>query len=377
MAPPNIPPNFTESIEKADLQMGFKTLIKWKESQDATSQGQLDLSAEVDVAITFPPPLSLLPGFLLRQACGLVLKAASSTILPRFGQLVAEDYRRWSRNEARFPCRPFVEPAVRRRPLLRVDPDRQADASERLRERQTDQRRTCKLTLAARGGRERGGGKERRERFPTKRNGGGKGKKGAGCAGSNGGGEEVIQPVTRTSRRKNNWSCNASLSAATRHHCRSASSNSSSLSSSISGSPGSGIASALRATLETSRQYASCFHTCGYTESNEGSRKVGGRKQEEAKETGRREEGRGRRKEDLDEGPEELQDVTGRAVQLALPHICKLHQDMKNMLNRRWDDLQTSLYSLDITLIIFLPVVQLCKSRAVSQTAGQHQRELE
>ncbi|EKX38282.1 hypothetical protein GUITHDRAFT_154764 [Guillardia theta CCMP2712] len=101
MAPPNIPPNFTESIEKADLQMGFKTLIKWKEGKDASSQGQLDLSAEVDVAITFPPPLSLLPGFLLRQACGLVLKAASSTILPRFGQLVAEDYRRWSRNEPR------------------------------------------------------------------------------------------------------------------------------------------------------------------------------------------------------------------------------------------------------------------------------------
>mmetsp|Transcript_8151 Transcript_8151/g.7133 ORF Transcript_8151/g.7133 Transcript_8151/m.7133 type:complete len:111 (+) Transcript_8151:1-333(+) len=51
--------------------------------------------------MTLPPPLSFLPSFLLNQAGGLVLKAVCATILPRFGQLVAEDYRRWSRGEPR------------------------------------------------------------------------------------------------------------------------------------------------------------------------------------------------------------------------------------------------------------------------------------
>ena len=105
MAPPTLPPNFTQSIEQADMEVAFKTQVKWQETgstmfgQDRTAQ--LDLNTEVRVQMTLPPPLSFLPSFLLKQAGGLVLKAASVTILPRFGELVAEDYRRWSRGEPR------------------------------------------------------------------------------------------------------------------------------------------------------------------------------------------------------------------------------------------------------------------------------------
>ena len=61
----------------------------------------VSLHTPVNVKMTLPPPLSFLPSFLLNQAGGLVLKAVCATILPRFGQLVAEDYRRWSRGEPR------------------------------------------------------------------------------------------------------------------------------------------------------------------------------------------------------------------------------------------------------------------------------------
>jgi len=97
-----IPANFSKSIEQADLQMGFVTFVDWKEADGRSHrQGSFDVKADVKVSITFPPPLSFLPGFILKQAGGLVLKAASSAFLPRFGQLVAEDYRRWSRGEPR------------------------------------------------------------------------------------------------------------------------------------------------------------------------------------------------------------------------------------------------------------------------------------
>ena len=101
VAPPTLPPNFTQSIEQADMEVAFKTRVKWQETgstmfgQDQAAQ--LDLKTEVLVKMTLPPPLSFLPSFLLKQAGGLVLKAACVTILPRFGELVAEDYRRWSR----------------------------------------------------------------------------------------------------------------------------------------------------------------------------------------------------------------------------------------------------------------------------------------
>ena len=87
------------------MEVAFKTKVKWQETgsnmfgQDKTAQ--LDLNTEVQVKMTLPPPLSFLPSFLLKQAGGLVLKAACVTILPRFGELVAEDYRRWSRGEPR------------------------------------------------------------------------------------------------------------------------------------------------------------------------------------------------------------------------------------------------------------------------------------
>ena len=105
MAPPTLPPNFTQSIQQADMEVAFKTKVKWQETgsnmfgQDKTAQ--LDLNTEVQVKMTLPPPLSFLPSFLLKQAGGLVLKAACVTILPRCGELVAEDYRRWSRGEPR------------------------------------------------------------------------------------------------------------------------------------------------------------------------------------------------------------------------------------------------------------------------------------
>mmetsp|Transcript_41966 Transcript_41966/g.65572 ORF Transcript_41966/g.65572 Transcript_41966/m.65572 type:complete len:93 (+) Transcript_41966:200-478(+) len=60
------------------------------------------METEVEVSITLPPPLSFLPSFILRQAGGLVLKAVASTMLPRFGALVAEDYRRWANDEPRI-----------------------------------------------------------------------------------------------------------------------------------------------------------------------------------------------------------------------------------------------------------------------------------
>ena len=91
--------------DQADMQVSFSTQVKWKQAQTSTGlfggggsleQGQLDLNTAVEVGMTLPPPLSFLPSFLLKQAGGMVLKAASAAILPRFGQLVAEDYRRWS-----------------------------------------------------------------------------------------------------------------------------------------------------------------------------------------------------------------------------------------------------------------------------------------
>eukprot|EP00290_Baffinella_frigidus_P055336 CAMPEP_0180352788 /NCGR_PEP_ID=MMETSP0989-20121125/7270_1 /TAXON_ID=697907 /ORGANISM="non described non described, Strain CCMP2293" /LENGTH=419 /DNA_ID=CAMNT_0022342363 /DNA_START=13 /DNA_END=1272 /DNA_ORIENTATION=+ len=89
--------NVTESVQLADMTVGFSTKISWTEGQDE-KQGGLALSSDVEVEITLPPPLSFFPGFLLKQAGGLVLKAVASQILPKFGELVAEDFRRWSNN---------------------------------------------------------------------------------------------------------------------------------------------------------------------------------------------------------------------------------------------------------------------------------------
>ena len=90
------------------MEVAFRTSVKWQESSVSSLFGvggakpaQLDLNTEVSVGMTLPPPLSFLPTFLLKQAGGLVLRAACATILPRFGELVAEDYRRWSRGEPR------------------------------------------------------------------------------------------------------------------------------------------------------------------------------------------------------------------------------------------------------------------------------------
>ena len=62
--------------------------------------------SKVNVEITLPPPLSFFPGFLLRQAGSLVLRAVAAQILPRFTELVAEDYRRWARGLPRYPRPP-------------------------------------------------------------------------------------------------------------------------------------------------------------------------------------------------------------------------------------------------------------------------------
>jgi len=105
LTPPTLPPNFTQSIQQAAMEVGFKTRVKWQEQSTnmfgREKASQLELKTEVQVGMTLPPPFSFLPSFLLNQAGGLVLKAACSTILPRFGELVAEDYRRWSRGEPR------------------------------------------------------------------------------------------------------------------------------------------------------------------------------------------------------------------------------------------------------------------------------------
>mmetsp|Transcript_24432 Transcript_24432/g.48863 ORF Transcript_24432/g.48863 Transcript_24432/m.48863 type:complete len:349 (-) Transcript_24432:14-1060(-) len=100
-APPAMPANATESIQMADMQVSFETRVRWAEAQRQRN-GSLQLSTAVEVGITLPPPLSFFPGWLLRQAGGLVLRAAAGSLLPRFGQLVAEDYRRWSRGLPRL-----------------------------------------------------------------------------------------------------------------------------------------------------------------------------------------------------------------------------------------------------------------------------------
>jgi len=116
MAPPRLPPNFTQSIQQADMEVAFKTKVVWQESGltmfGNEKPSQLSLKTDVQVKMTLPPPLSFLPSFLLNQAGGLVLKAACATILPRCGQLVAEDYRRWSRGEPRVGGSLAPEPAT-------------------------------------------------------------------------------------------------------------------------------------------------------------------------------------------------------------------------------------------------------------------------
>jgi len=96
-----LPANATNSIQLADLQVSFETKLKWTEGgkgllTKAETNGSLALSTAVEVEITLPPPLSFFPGWLLRQGGALVLKAVSASMLPRFGELVAEDFRRWS-----------------------------------------------------------------------------------------------------------------------------------------------------------------------------------------------------------------------------------------------------------------------------------------
>lgn len=99
--PVALPANATSSIQLADLQVSFETKLKWTEGgkgllTKAETNGSLALSTAVEVEITLPPPLSFFPGWLLRQGGALVLKAVSASMLPRFGELVAEDFRRWS-----------------------------------------------------------------------------------------------------------------------------------------------------------------------------------------------------------------------------------------------------------------------------------------
>ena len=62
MTPPALPPNFTQSIEKAAMEVGFKTRVNWQQTGKsmfgADKSAQLDLKTDVTVAITLPPPLS-------------------------------------------------------------------------------------------------------------------------------------------------------------------------------------------------------------------------------------------------------------------------------------------------------------------------------
>eukprot|EP00290_Baffinella_frigidus_P042949 CAMPEP_0180280966 /NCGR_PEP_ID=MMETSP0988-20121125/8940_1 /TAXON_ID=697907 /ORGANISM="non described non described, Strain CCMP2293" /LENGTH=419 /DNA_ID=CAMNT_0022252899 /DNA_START=10 /DNA_END=1270 /DNA_ORIENTATION=- len=53
--------NVTESVQLADMTVGFSTKISWTEGQDE-KQGGLALSSDVEVEITLPPPPLVLPG---------------------------------------------------------------------------------------------------------------------------------------------------------------------------------------------------------------------------------------------------------------------------------------------------------------------------
>jgi hypothetical protein len=81
--PQPLPANFSKSIQQSDMQLNFVTFVDWKEKGEAmwdVKETQIDMKTEVKVGMTFPPPLSFLPGFMLRQAGGLILKAASAAV---------------------------------------------------------------------------------------------------------------------------------------------------------------------------------------------------------------------------------------------------------------------------------------------------------
>lgn len=84
--PQKLPANFSKSIQASDMRVSFVTLVDWVEKGDGgmwgkgATESKIDMKTDVNVGLTFPPPLSFLPGFMLRQAGGLILKAASAAV---------------------------------------------------------------------------------------------------------------------------------------------------------------------------------------------------------------------------------------------------------------------------------------------------------
>ena len=93
-------------------------LVAEEEEGLPTKHGwELRCAVEAQGCLAIPPPLASLPGPLLGGAGSLLARAVMQAMLPRFADLLVEDYGKWSRGQSRTESglalpEPLAEPAA-------------------------------------------------------------------------------------------------------------------------------------------------------------------------------------------------------------------------------------------------------------------------
>lgn len=72
--------------------LNFSTELTWKTAPN----GQITGNLELEVATEVIPPFQVLPRSVLEGTCNAVLRRLMKTLLPKFMQLLADDYTKWA-----------------------------------------------------------------------------------------------------------------------------------------------------------------------------------------------------------------------------------------------------------------------------------------
>jgi hypothetical protein len=84
-------------IQKMELDkrfaLKFSTELTWTSAPDVS---QINGNLELDVFTEVIPPFQMLPRSVLEGTCNTVLKTLMKTLLPKFMQLLADDYTKWA-----------------------------------------------------------------------------------------------------------------------------------------------------------------------------------------------------------------------------------------------------------------------------------------